>query len=64
VSDSKATSLSITISGVPQGMSFKSSGLTTTFTWPSPVTGKYVLTIKVTDSAQLTATAALPITIN
>jgi hypothetical protein len=64
VSDSKATSLSMTISGVPQGMSFKSSGLTTTLTWPSPVTGKYVLTIKVEDSAQLTSTATLPITIN
>jgi subtilase family serine protease len=64
LSDSKATSLSMSISGVPQGMTFKSSGLTTTLTWPSPVAGKYVLTIKVEDSAQLTATAALPITIN
>jgi len=64
LSDSKATSLSMSISGVPQGMNFKSSGLATTFTWLSPVSGKYVLAITVEDSAHLTATATLPITIN
>jgi Putative Ig domain len=58
-----ATSLQISISGVPMGMAFSASGLTLTATWPVPVTGSYSLKLTVVDSAGKTATAAIPVTI-
>jgi hypothetical protein len=58
-----ATSLSVTITGVPAGMSFAVSGLSITATWPVPVTGRYTLVVAVTDSAGLSAKASVPVTI-
>jgi len=64
LSDANATSLSLSITGVPVGMTFTPKGLVITVNWASPVTGKYALALSVTDSAKLTSTATLPITIN
>lgn len=64
LSDPTATSLSLTISGAPVGMTFTPNGLVIAVNWASPVTGKYTLAIAVTDSAKLTSTASLPVTIN
>ena len=63
ISDPSATWLSLSISGVPLGMSFSMSGLTITASWPSPVTGTYSLKVSVVDSAGLTALVNVPITI-
>ena len=64
LSDANATSLSLSITGAPLGMTFTPKGLVITVNWTSPVTGKYTLAISVTDSAKLTSTASLPVTIN
>jgi hypothetical protein len=64
ISDPGATSVSVSISGVPWGMGFSMSGLTITANWASPVAGTYSLKIVVVDSAGLTAQAIVPITIH
>jgi subtilase family serine protease len=58
-----ATSLSVSISGVPPGMTFTASGLTFTASWASPLTGSYALKIVAVDSAGKTASATVPVTI-
>ena len=63
ISDPGATSLSVSLSGVPLGMSFSLSGLTITANWASPVLGSYSLKVSVVDSAGLSATVNVPITI-
>ncbi len=63
ISDPGATSLSVSLSGVPLGMSFSQSGLTITANWASPVLGSYSLKVSVVDSAGLSATVNVPITI-
>ena len=63
IADPTATSLSISISGVPAGMSFAVSGLNLTANWAKPVTGSYTLKINVTDSAGLSAAASVPVTV-
>jgi hypothetical protein len=63
ISDPGATSLSISISGAPLGMSFSISGMTLTANWPSPVLGSYSLKVSVRDGAGLSAQAVVPITI-
>jgi hypothetical protein len=63
ISDPGATSLSISISGAPLGMSFSISGMTLTASWPSPVLGSYSLKVAVQDSAGLSAQAVVPVTI-
>nr|WP_315466580.1 S53 family peptidase [uncultured Undibacterium sp.] len=55
--------ISVSMSGVPLGMSIMMSGMTITTKWASPVTGNYSMKIVVTDAAGLTATAIVPITI-
>ncbi|MEB0030543.1 S53 family peptidase [Undibacterium sp. RTI2.1] len=64
ITDPGATSLSITISGAPMGMSFSMSGMNVIAAWASPVTGSYSLSVSVVDSAGRTAKVAIPITIN
>jgi subtilase family serine protease len=64
LSDANATSISTSISGAPVGMTFTPKGLVITVNWEAPVTGKLTLAISATDSAKLTSTASLPITIN
>jgi subtilase family serine protease len=62
-SDSASTSLSISVSGVPAGMSFTASGSALTANWASPVTGVYSLHVTVIDGVGLTGTATVPVTI-
>jgi hypothetical protein len=64
VSDPGGYAMSISISGVPAGMTFSLRGQTITATWARPVTGKYTLNITVTDAIGLSTKLALPITIN
>lgn len=64
ISDPGATSLSVSISGAPMGMSFSASGLTLTAAWPTPVLGSYSLKVSVLDSAGLSATSTVPISVN
>jgi hypothetical protein len=63
ISDPGATSLSVSISGVPLGMSFSLSGLNINANWASPVLGSYTLKVSVVDSAGLSAQVNVPITI-
>jgi hypothetical protein len=63
ITDATATSMSISISGVPLGMGFSLSGTTITAIWAKPVTGTYSLKIVATDNAGLTAQATVPVTI-
>ena len=63
ISDPGATSLSISISGAPLGMSFSASGLTINYSWASPVVGSYTLKVSVVDNAGLSAQATVPVTV-
>ena len=64
ISDPGVSWVSISISGVPLGMSFSmNSSLAITASWLSPVTGSYTLKVVVTDSAGRTAQASVPVTI-
>ncbi len=63
ITDPGAAWVSVSISGVPLGMSFSMTGLTINSYWASPVAGTYSLKITVTDSAGKTATATQTITI-
>jgi hypothetical protein len=58
-----AAYISVSLTGVPLGMGLSFNGLTLTARWPSPVTGNYTINVVVTDSAGLTAKAAVPVTI-
>lgn len=59
-----AASISVSITGVPLGMGFSISGLTLTASWPSPVAGSYAMKVTVVDSAGLSASTTVPITIS
>jgi len=59
-----ATSLSVSITGVPLGMGFAVSGSTITANWPKPVAGSYQLVVTAKDSAGLSAQLNVPVTIN
>ncbi|MBC7414904.1 MAG: S53 family peptidase, partial [Herminiimonas sp.] len=63
IADPGATSLSISISGVPMGMTFSVSGQTLTASWASPVAGTYSMKVTVLDNLNRSATATIPITI-
>lgn len=63
ISDPGATSLSVSISGAPVGMSFTVSGMTLTAQWASAVTGSYSLKVSVLDNAGRTAAATVPVTV-
>ncbi|MFZ6799567.1 putative Ig domain-containing protein [Undibacterium sp. Di24W] len=63
ITDPGTSFISVSMSGVPLGMSMMMSGMTITTNWASPVTGTYSIKIVVTDAAGLTATATVPITI-
>jgi hypothetical protein len=58
-----ASSVSITISGVPLGMMFTPSGTNLAVKWASPVKGSYSLKVAVKDSQGRTASATVPVTI-
>ncbi|KQW24780.1 peptidase S53 [Acidovorax sp. Root402] len=59
-----ASSLSVSITGVPLGMGFSVSGSTITANWPKPVAGSYQLVVTAKDSAGLSAQLSVPVTIN
>ncbi len=59
-----ATSLSVSITGVPLGMGFAVSGSTIMAIWPKPVAGSYQLVVTAKDSAGLSAQLNVPVTIN
>ena len=63
ITDPGVSYISVSISGVPLGMSMAMNGMNITTNWPSPVAGSYTLKVTVTDSAGRTATANVPITI-
>lgn len=63
ITDPGVSYISVSITGVPLGMSMVMSGMNITSNWPSPVAGSYTLKVTVTDSAGRTATANVPITI-
>ena len=63
IADASATSMSITISGVPLGMGFSVSGTTVTASWATPVLGSYSLKVVAVDNAGLSATLTVPVTI-
>lgn len=62
-SDSGASSISISISGIPMGMTFSMSGMTLTATWANPVTGSYSLKVSAIDSAGRSAQVLIPVTV-
>ncbi|GAP37423.1 putative Ig domain-containing protein [Piscinibacter sakaiensis] len=64
VSAPGASSVSLSVAGVPAGMAFSASGLTFKWTWPSPVTGTRTLTITARDSAGRSASATQTITVS
>lgn len=59
-----ATSLSVSITGVPLGMGFVVSGSTIRANWPKPVAGSYQLVVTAKDSAGLSAQLNVPVTIS
>jgi subtilase family serine protease len=63
ITDTTANALSITISGVPAGMSATASAGVLTLTWSLPVTGNYSLRVVVVDNKNLTGSATIPVTI-
>lgn len=64
ISDPGATSMSMTISGLPMGMAPSASGSNIALNWASPVAGSYALKVSVVDNAGLTANATVAITIS
>ena len=63
IADTAATSMSITISGVPLGMGFALNGTTLVANWASPVLGSYSLKVVAVDNLGLSATLTVPVTI-
>ncbi len=63
LADASASSLSVTISGAPLGMTFSVSGMNIIAYWANPVLGSYSLKVSVVDSAKLTAQATVPVSI-
>jgi hypothetical protein len=64
VSDATSTSVSLTISGVPPGMTFAPVAGAVNVSWPAPVAGSYTLRISAKDGNGLTAAASVPVTIS
>jgi subtilase family serine protease len=63
ISDATSPSVSISISGVPLGMSFSLSGTNIIMNWANPVAGSYSLKLYAVDSAGLSAQVTIPVTI-
>lgn len=63
ITDPGVSYVSVSMTGVPWGMSVVMNGLTINTNWAAPVAGNYTLVVKVTDSAGRTATANVPVTI-
>ncbi|MBY0463878.1 MAG: S53 family peptidase [Burkholderiales bacterium] len=63
ITDIGATSLQISVTGIPMGMMFSINGSTVTASWPNPIAGNYTLTVTVTDNLGRTAKSTVPVTI-
>lgn len=63
LSDATSNSLSLTVSGIPAGMSLSLRGTAVAVSWPSPVTGKYTLSVVARDSNGQTASTGVPVTV-
>ncbi len=58
-----SSSLSISIAGIPSGMTFAAASGAITATWARPVTGSYTLTITLKDNLGQTATGTVAVVI-
>ena len=63
ITDKAATSMQVSITGMPMGVSFSPAGLVIGVLWSSPVTGTYNMTVTATDNTGATAKLVVPITI-
>lgn len=63
LADATSSSLSVAISGIPAGMALSLRGTAISVSWPSPVTGKYTLSVVARDSNGQVASAGVPVTI-
>ncbi|GAA5174921.1 hypothetical protein GCM10025771_05780 [Niveibacterium umoris] len=63
VSNPSGQSLSVTITGIPMGVTLALSGQSILLNWARPVTGGYTLTITAKDASGKTAQVTMPITI-
>ena len=63
VADSTANTVSVTVSGIPRGMTFAVSGMSLLASWPGPVAGSYKLNVNALDGNGLTAALAVPVTV-
>ena len=65
ISDPGATSMSMTISGLPMGMAPSASGgANIALNWASPVAGSYAIKVSVVDNAGLSASTTVTVTIS
>jgi len=63
IADPSATSFTISISGVPLGMTFSLSGMNVLVNWATPVAGNYSLKVVVTNNNGLSSQATIPVSI-
>ena len=63
VSAPGATSVSVSLSGVPLGMVFTAQGSAISMRWAQPVAGSYALLVVARDSLGRSAQATMPVTI-
>jgi hypothetical protein len=61
--DPTSTSLQVTVSGIPSGMSFTVIGSTLAVSWSSPLAGSYTLNVKAVDGKGLSATSSFGVSI-
>ncbi len=64
LTNSDNLAMTVTISGVPSGMTFTLSGSTLTARWASPATGNHSLSLRALDSASRSTTATVPVSIS
>jgi hypothetical protein len=62
-SDATSTSLKITVSGVPAGVTMGISGSTISVSWPTPAVGSYPIKVSVVDGNGLSSTATVTLSI-
>jgi len=63
VTDATSSTLKVTVSGMPSGMTLSGSAGTVTLSWAKPVAGSYKLSISVVDGNGAQATASVGLTI-
>jgi hypothetical protein len=63
IADNSSTALSVSISGIPAGMSISAASGMLSLTWASPVTGNYAVRVVAVDTKNLTASAIIPVVI-